>query len=75
MFILKGVLLFQIWLNRVALMKIHNKLMKLSKAGTGTGKICLKFVAPNSFFSSLLRCSILMEKTAAVFLILLQAVV
>ena len=50
-------------------MNIHKKLLKSTTACTGTGKTCLKFVEPKSFFpKSCLSCSILMEKTAGAFL-------
>ena len=39
MFIFQGIFLFQILLNLVSLMNTHKKLLKLSKAGAGTGKV------------------------------------
>ena len=50
MFLLKGISLFQIYLNPVTLINIHKKLLKSSKASTETGKIYVKFVEPKSLF-------------------------
>ena len=44
MFLLKGILLFKIYVNRVNLMNTQKKLVKSSKAGTGAGKTYVKFV-------------------------------
>ena len=50
MFLLKGILLFKIYVNRVSLMNTQKKLVKSSKAGTGAGKTYVKFVELKSLF-------------------------
>ena len=49
-FINTGTSLFKIYVNPVSLMNTQKKLLKLSKAGTGTGKTYVKFVEPKSLF-------------------------